>query len=208
MSLKIAVSKGRVYKDFLKLLIKSGYEFDEVKSRKLIISNKNKTLNLIIVKAQDVPLYVDKAFCDLGIVGKDVIDEFNDTFYELLDLDIGKCELCIAAKENFSINNYSYLTIATKYPVQGKKYLKSKNIDGEVIKLNGSVELGPILNISDCILDIVETGNTLRENGLVVKEVFKNINSKLISNKVFYKTKFNIIDDFIKKISVNIGGVK
>jgi len=206
MGLRIAVSKGRVYKKFLKLLEKSGYAFENTKSRKLVIKDTTGELSLIIVKAQDVPLYVNKAFADLGIVGKDVIDEFDDTFYELLDLSIGKCDLCIAGKESFSFSDYSNLRIATKYPKQGKDYLEKKGIEGEVIKLNGSVELGPVLGISDCILDIVETGNTLKENGLVVKEKYKEITSKLISNKVFYKTKFDIIDAFIENISKNIGG--
>lgn len=206
MGLKIAVSKGRVYKKFLKLLEKSGYIFENTKSRKLVISDTTKELSLIIVKAQDVPLYVNKAFADLGIVGKDIIDEFDDTFYELLDLSIGECDLCIAGKESFNIDDYTQLKIATKYPKQGKDYLRKKGMEGEVIKLSGSVELGPVLGISDCILDIVETGNTLKENGLVVKEKYKRITSKLISNKVFYKTKFDIIDAFIENISKNIGG--
>lgn len=206
MGLRIAVSKGRVYKKFLKLLEKSGYAFENTKSRKLVIKDTTGELSLIIVKAQDVPLYVNKAFADLGIVGKDVIDEFDDTFYELLDLSIGKCDLCIAGKESFNIEDYEKLRIATKYPKQGKDYLEKKGIKGEVIKLNGSVELGPVLGISDCILDIVETGSTLKENGLVVKEKYKEITSKLISNKVFYKTKFDIIDTFIENISKNIGG--
>lgn len=207
MKLKIAVSKGRVYKKFLSLLEKSGYTFKDTKTRKLVIEDVSGEISLIIVKASDVPLYVNQAFADLGIVGKDVIDEFEDTFYELLDLSIGSCDLSIAAKQDFNLDEKIPLTIATKYPKQGQEYLRSKGIEGKIIKLNGSVELGPILGISDCILDIVETGKTLRENGLIVIEQYKSITSKLISNKVFYKTKFDTIDAFIKNITPNIGGL-
>ena len=201
MTLKIAVSKGRVYEDFLSLLKSSGYRFKDEKTRKLVIKDLDNSINLIIVKAIDVPLYVNNAFADLGIVGKDIIDEFDDLFYELLNLEIGVCDLCIASMKNSEIKEMNYLKIATKYPKQANEYLKYKNLNGEVIKLNGSVELGPLINISDCILDIVETGNTLKENGLEVNEHFKKIYSKVIANKVSYKTKTDIITEFINKIS-------
>ena len=199
MSINIAVSKGRVLKAFVKILKKKGFEFDGLKGRKLIIPSKDKSINLIVVKSTDVPLYVKNSFAELGVAGRDVIDEYENVFYELLDLDIGRCDLCIAGKENLDLKKKD-LTIATKYPKQASNYLKQNNKDGKIIKLNGSVELGPILGISDCILDIVETGTTLKENNLVVKEHFKEINSLIISNKIFYKTKFNLIDKLIQKI--------
>ncbi|MGM0380072.1 MAG: ATP phosphoribosyltransferase [Bacillota bacterium] len=199
MSINIAVSKGRVFKAFVKILKNKGFEFDGLKGRKLIIPSKDKSINLIVVKSSDVPLYVKNSFAELGVAGRDVIDEYENVFYELLDLDIGSCDLCIAGKEDLDLKK-DPLTIATKYPKQASNYLKQKNKKGKIIKLNGSVELGPILGISDCILDIVETGTTLKENDLVVKEHFKEINSLIISNKIFYKTKFNLIDNLIKKI--------
>lgn len=204
MSLKIAVSKGRVYREFMKLLRTIGYEFNGEKDRKLIKTDTTGTIDLIVVKSQDVPLYVENAYADIGIVGKDVIDEFQDVFYELTDLKIGECQLCIAGMDDFILDDKNYLTIATKYPKQAQAYLEEKNLEGKVIKLNGSVELGPILGISDCILDIVETGRTLKENNLFVKDEYKAISSRIISNKIFYKTKFNVINEFIEKIEKEI----
>ncbi|MEA1975024.1 MAG: ATP phosphoribosyltransferase [Bacillota bacterium] len=201
MSINIAVSKGRVLKEVMKLFSNSGYIFDDLNTRKLILKSQDALINVIIVKASDVPLYVDNSFAELGIVGNDVIGEYSNDFYELLNLNIGICDLCIAAKKDFSLNNQNFLKIATKYPMQAKKYLKKSNRKGSIIKLNGSVELGPLLGISDCILDIVETGNTLKENNLFVKEKFKSINSIIIANKIYYKTKFKEIDEFINTIS-------
>lgn len=204
MSLKIAVSKGRVYREFMKLLRSIGFKFNGEKDRKLIKTDTTESIDLIVVKSQDVPLYVENAYADIGIVGKDVIDEFQDVFYELTDLKIGECKLCIAGMDDFTLENKDYLKIATKYPKQAKEYLEENNIAGKVIKLNGSVELGPILGISDCILDIVETGRTLRENNLFVKDEYKDISSRIISNKIFYKTKFDLINNFIEKIEKEI----
>lgn len=205
MSLKIAVSKGRVEKQTIKLLQKIGYIFDELNSRKLIISDQTDAIQLIFVKASDVTLYVEKGFADLGIVGNDVIDEGNANLYQLLDMRFGACKLCIASFADLDLQNMTYLKIATKYEKQGYQYLKDKGLEGEIIKLNGSVELGPILGIGDCILDIVETGTTLKENNLVVLEEYKDISSRLIANKVFYKTKFDEIQTLINNFKEYLG---
>lgn len=207
MSLKIAISKGRVLKAFVKRIENVGYSFDQLNSRKLMISSRDEKIQLITVKSLDVPLYVKNGYADLGIVGSDVIDEYSDVFYEIYDLNMSKCDLCIAGKTDLTLEEKGYLKIATKYPKQGRDYLKDKKIEGEVIKLNGSVELGPLLGISDCILDIVETGNTLKENNLIVKEVYKSISSRIIANKIFYKTKNKEITEFLEKIDKVFGGM-
>lgn len=195
--LRIAISKGRVHKAFIALLEQAGFTFDQLKTRKLIIEDSEKRLQLIEVKAPDVPLYVDKGFADIGIVGSDVLLEYSDAFYELLDLKIGVCDLCLAAKPDFERSAYSNLRIATKYERQAERYLEKIGVPGEIIKLNGSVELGPLLEISDCIIDIVETGRTLRENNLVVKETLRSVSSRLIANKVSYKLNHRLIDQLI-----------
>lgn len=205
MSIKIAVSKGRVEKQTIKLLQKIGYVFDDLNSRKLIITDQTDAIQLIFVKASDVTLYVEKGFADLGIVGNDVIDEGNANLYQLLDMKFGACKLSIAGYSDLNLKEMKYLKIATKYEKQGYEYLKEKNMDGEIIKLNGSVELGPILGIGDCILDIVETGTTLKENNLVVLEDYKVISSRLIANRVFYKTKFEDIQILIENFKKYIG---
>ncbi len=198
--LRIAISKGRVHKAFVGLLGQAGFTFDDLKSRKLIIEDRDKRLQLIEVKAPDVPLYVDKGYADIGIVGSDVLLEYPDAFYELLDLKIGVCDLCLAAKADFDRSAFSYLRIATKYERQALRYLEKIGMPGEIIKLNGSVELGPLLEISDCIIDIVETGRTLKENHLVVKETLRSVSSRLIANKVSYKLNHRLIDGLITEL--------
>jgi ATP phosphoribosyltransferase len=143
---------------------------------------------------------VDKGYADIGIVGSDVLLEYPDAFYELLDLKIGVCDLCLAAKADFDRSAFSYLRIATKYERQALRYLEKIGMPGEIIKLNGSVELGPLLEISDCIIDIVETGRTLKENHLVVKETLRSVSSRLIANKVSYKLNHRLIDGLITEL--------
>lgn len=206
MSIKIAVSKGRVLESFIDSLTPLGYIFEDLDTRKLVLKEKNNQMEIIIVKALDVPLYVKNGYADLGIVGKDVVDEYDDAFYEIYDLNISCCDLCIAGKKAFDLNAFDELTIATKYPVQGQAYLDQKGQKGQIIKLNGSVELGPMLGISDCILDIVETGNTLKENNLVVKEKVKAISARVIANKIFFKTKNTAIGQLMEQLEKVFGG--
>jgi len=195
--LKIAVAKGRVAKQTIKALKNAGYDLPDDPGRSLRISDKDNRLDMLFVKSADVPTYVEIGVVDIGIVGKDVIDEKTYQIYELMDLQIGKCDLCLAAYPDFDYNTIPYLKIASKYPVQSYAFLKSKGIVGQVIPLEGSVELGPIVGLSDCIIDIVETGQTLKENNLEVIESIKPISSRLIANKIKYKTNTNPIRDFM-----------
>ena len=195
--LKIAVAKGRVAKQTIKALRSAGYRLPEDPGRSLKISDQDKNIDMLFVKSADVPTYVELGVVDLGIVGKDVIDEKNHQVYELMDLQIGKCNLCLAASPNFDYNKLPYLKIASKYPSQSYAFMKSKGIEGQVIPLEGSVELGPLVGLSDCIIDIVETGQTLKENNLEVIENIKPISSRLIANKIKYKTNTEPIMKFI-----------
>lgn len=199
----IALSKGRLAKYSIDLFEKCGIDCEELKedTRKLIIESKNSDYRFLLVKPSDVPTYVEYGIADIGIAGKDSIIESNTTVYEMLDLGFGKCSVCIAGfgnnyKKNITANT---LRVATKYPNIAKEYYKNReNI--EIIKLQGSVELAPLLGLSDVILDIVETGITLKENGLVILEKVCDVSARMIVNRASLKTKLYEINELLLKI--------
>ncbi len=189
--LTIALSKGRLAKDALGLMAKCGMDisFVDLKSRKLIFENEE--VSFILVKPTDVPTYVERGVVDIGIVGKDTLMEHDANVYEMLDLGFGKCKLALAGYEGALDNKNGdfVLSVATKYPniIREIYELRGRHVD--IIKLNGSVELGPIVGLSDVIFDIVESGSTLRENGLSVLEEICDVSARLIVNKVSLKVK-------------------
>lgn len=199
----IAIAKGRIEKDvYRRLKILSMERCIEKDSRKLIFTDEENNITYIHVKASDVVTYVEKGVADLGIVGKDTIleNENDNEVYELLDLGFGKCKFSVAGVKGK--NNYSkeeILKVATKYPTIAKNYFKSRGQKIEIIKLNGSVELAPIVGLSDVIVDLVETGNTLKANGLEIVEDMCNISSRIIANRVSYKFKKVKIENIIEK---------
>lgn len=199
----IAIAKGRIEKDiYRRLKILSMEKCIETDSRKLIFTDEENNITYIHVKPSDVVTYVEKGVADLGIVGKDTIleNENDNEVYELLDLGFGKCKFSVAGVKGK--NNYSkeeILKVATKYPTIAKNYFKSRGQKIEIIKLNGSVELAPIVGLSDVIVDLVETGNTLKANGLEVVEDMCNISSRIIANRVSYKFKKVKIGNIIEK---------
>lgn len=199
--INIALPKGRLLKKVYDLFKKIGYENKELleDNRKLVFENKG--IRYLIVKPSDVGIYVEKGVADIGIVGKDILIENSHDIYELLDLKFGKCKLCMASVRDYKEDIERRLRVATKYINVSKKYFDSINRDVEIIKLNGSVELAPILNLSDVIIDIVETGSTLKENNLIViKDIVDYISSRLIVNKVSFKFKNNLITEIVKNI--------
>jgi ATP phosphoribosyltransferase len=199
--INIALPKGRLLKKVYDLFKKIGYENKELleDNRKLIFENKG--IRYLIVKPSDVGIYVEKGVADIGIVGKDILLENSHDIYELLDLKFGKCKICMASIKDYKEDIERRLRVATKYINVSKKYFDSINRDVEIIKLNGSVELAPILNLSDVIIDIVETGSTLKENNLIViKDIVDYISSRLIVNKVSFKFKNNLITEIVKNI--------
>jgi len=202
----IAISKGRVARQAIKSLAKCGYEFaEDIKTtRKLILESNNHKLQIILMKGQDIPVYVDAGVVDMGIVGKDILDESDCDVYEILSLNIGKCKLAVAGYENFDFKSKNFLKIATKYPRMTEHYFASLGIPHEIVALNGSVELAPLIGLSDVIVDIVETGTTLRENNLVVLENIHDISSKVIVNKVHFKTKYTKIKPIINSLEANL----
>lgn len=195
-SVKIALAKGRLAEDAVKMLESIGIKFKDYspKSRKLIFVDDSEKIKLVFVKSADVPVYVEKGAVDMGVVGKDILMENKADVYEILNLNMGKCKMCVAGFKEYEFNTNKKLIVGTKYPNTAKNYFNKKGILSEVIKLGGSVELAPILGLSDVIVDIVETGRTLKENGLVVLEEMYDISARLIVNKVSLKTKSQNIE--------------
>ena len=200
--IKLALTKGRIEKKALDLLEACGYDVSPVrdKGRKLVFCCGN--LEIILAKAPDVITYVQSGVCDAGIVGRDTIMEQGGSFYELLDLGFGKCRFALAgiAGKNF-YEGYSHKAIATKSPNVSRRFLASKNVDCEIVKIEGSVELAPILGLADAIIDIVETGDTLRENGLCVYEDVAELSARLIVNSAAMKLKNEEISAFAAKMA-------
>ncbi len=189
--LNIALPKGRLGDQSYALLKKAGLECPELEDpgRRLIFTSAENKVRYFWVKPSDVAIYVERGAADLGIVGKDILSESRPDVYELLDLGIGKCRMCVAAPKSFEDDFRGTLRVATKFTGCAKAWYGAKGRDIDIIHLNGSVEIAPILGLSDVIVDIVETGTTLRENGLVVVEEIFPISARLIANKAAYKFK-------------------
>ncbi|MGV8905062.1 MAG: ATP phosphoribosyltransferase [Acetobacterium sp.] len=206
MVIRFALAKGRVAKKAIELLTELGYVFDDYseKSRKLIFTDTTGTIEFFLVKSPDVPTYVEKGAADIGIVGKDVLLEHPAQVYELLNLNIGRCKICVAGYEDRPLPYGKKMVVGTKYPLIAKTYFNAKNQLVDIIKINGSVELAPIIGLSDCIVDIVESGNTLKENGLSVLEEICEISSCLIVNQVSLKTKRELIDPIIREFKTQL----
>jgi len=201
--IKIALAKGRLGEKGAGFLAKCGVDTEILKedTRKLVLENKDKSFQFFMVKPTDVPTYVEYGVADIGIVGKDTLIEADKDIYEMLDLKYGKCKLCIAGfKDRQKQFTSSHLRVATKYENTAKKLYMSRGEDIEIIHLNGSIELAPIIGLSDVILDIVESGNTLRANGLEVLEEIYDISARLVVNKVSLKTKAEEILPLIEKL--------
>ncbi|MDR3596371.1 ATP phosphoribosyltransferase [Clostridium sp.] len=203
MSISIALTKGRLEKETVKILDKAEFDPSELKDkgRKLVFKDKKEDIKYFLVKAADSITYVEHGVADLGVVGKDTILEYDNNCYEVLDLGFGKCGFIVASlPENDIFKKVGHIKIGTKYPKVAKDYFKKKDMDVEVIKIEGSVELAPILGLCDGIVDIMETGTTLKENGLVVLDRICEISARLIVNRASFKMKQNEIGDFIDKI--------
>lgn len=200
--INIALAKGRLVNKTLDIFSAIGINFEEYspKSRKLIFYSTDKSMKLVLVKSGDVPIYVEKGAADIGVAGKDALLEAGADVYELLDLGIGRCRFAVASMYGFEIDTAKKLRVATKYPNLAKSYYNKRKQPIDIIKLNGSVELAPVTGLSDVIVDIVETGSTLKENGLVVREDICSISARMIANKVSFRTKGAAIGALIAKI--------
>ena len=207
--IKIAITKGRIEKQVCELLSEAGFDMEPIfnKKRELLIETKD-GISMIFGKPNDVVTFLEHGIVDIGFVGKDTLDDVDfEDYYELLDLEIGKCYIAVAAYPEYRDKVFNRRKkIASKYTNVAKKYFASKQEDVEIIKLEGSVELGPVTGISDAIVDIVETGSTLKANGLEVIEKVSDISTRMIVNKVAFKFKKDEIMNIVNQLEKVIGG--
>ena len=198
-SLILALPKGRVYEEVCPILKGTNFELtdDPKETRKLVLDTKNKKVKILLVRGWDVPAYVTSGAAHLGVVGKDIlIEKESEEFIELKDLEIGKCRLSLAGKKDLLIGT-ARMKIATKYPKSSIKFMESIGIQSEIIYLHGAQEIAPIMGLSDAIIDLVESGKTLKENGLHEIQVIKDISTRLIANKAALKTKSSLIQELV-----------
>ena len=205
--IRIALTKGRIENKAVDLLEKIGYDVTDLreKGRRLILTIPNENIEVVLAKAADVITYVEHGVCDLGVVGKDTIMEHGGKFYEIADLGFGKCKFALAVKKGTDFySGYGVKTVATKYPEVTRSFFENKGIDVDIVKIEGSVELAPLVGLSDGIVDIVETGTTLKENGLEVVEDVAPVSARLIANTVSLKLKQERILEIVNLIKENL----
>ena len=201
--LNIALPKGRLGEKVYAMFASAGFECPALlePGRKLIFENEERMVRYFWVKPSDVAIYVERGAADIGVAGKDILLEYRPEVYELLDLNIGKCRMAVAAKKDFTDTPGKTLRVATKFPHIAAGHYLARGRDIDIIKLNGSIEIAPILGLSDVIVDIVETGKTLVENDLEVKETVVPISARLIANKAGYKFKGEAIGRLVRSIA-------
>ena len=205
--LRIALTKGRIEEKAVSLLEEIGYDVTDLreKGRRLILSIPDEDIEVVLAKAADVITYVEHGVCDLGVVGKDTIMEHGGKFFEIADLNFGKCRFALAVKKGTDFfAGYGVKTVATKYPNVTRNFFEKKGIDVDIVKIEGSVELAPLVGLADGIVDIVETGTTLKENGLEVCEDVAYISARLIVNTVSLKLKQERIQEIVNLIEENL----
>ena len=201
--LNVALPKGRLGEKVYAMFEKAGFECPSIKenNRKLIFENPEKGVRYFWVKPSDVSIYVERGAADIGVAGKDILLEYEPDVFELADLDIGKCRMAVAAKKDFRDDARKTLRVATKFVNITKNYYGSLGRDIDIIHLNGSIEIAPILGLSDVIVDIVETGTTLKENDLEVVETIVPISARLIANKSGFRFKSEQIEKIVSEIA-------
>lgn len=201
--LNVALPKGRLGQSVYSMFEKAGFACPEIKEegRKLIFENAEAKVRYFWVKPSDVAIYVERGAADVGVCGKDIILEYEPDVYELLDLNCGKCRMCVCGKADFYDNPNATLTVATKFSNIAGNFYAGKGRDIDIIHLNGSIEIAPILGLSDVIVDIVETGKTLKENDLQIIEEIVPISARLIANKASFKFKLGLIEKLKTSLS-------
>lgn len=198
----LAIARGRLLVETVKLMKKAGYPLDDIldDSRRLIFEYPDLGLKILIIRPTDVPPYVEYGAADCGVVGKDTLIEDKHDLYEPLDLGVGKCKLVVAAPKGFEYKSAKSLRVATKYPSVSYEHFSSKGIGAEIVKLYGSVELAPIVGLSDVIVDLSATGETLKKNNLVEFETIADITARFVVNRVSMKVKANEIKGLIESL--------
>lgn len=204
--IRIAFTKGRIEAKAVEIFEKAGYNCEELKNKgRKLFFKIGEDIEVVLAKANDVITYVEHGVCDIGIVGKDTIMESGSSFYEMLDLGFGKCRFALAAKKGDDFfGGFAHKVVASKYPKVAKEYFSSLGMDVEIVKIDGSVELAPLLGLADGIVDIVETGSTLKENGLEIVSEVAPISARLIVNAASIKLKKDAIDKIISDVEKQI----
>ncbi len=204
--LNVALPKGRLGEKVYGMFEKAGFECPSIKeqNRRLIFENYDAGVRYFWVKPSDVPIYVERGVADIGVAGKDILLEYLPDVYELLDLNMGKCRMAVAAKKGFRYSSERTLKVATKFVNIAESYYSSVGREIDIIHLNGSIEIAPILGLSDVIVDIVETGTTLKENNLEVIETIVPISARLIANKTSFKFKGEAIEKLKKELDIQV----
>ena len=200
--LTLAISKGRLQADALSLLQRAGLSLssESLGTRRLAVEDESGCYRLIFVKPADVPVYVEHGVADCGIVGRDVLLEWEPDLLQPLALDIGVCRIVVAARSEAIWNQFGMLRVATKYPRIAAKHFGARGVAVDLIELSGSVELAPVLGLADCIVDLVETGRTLQENGLNIVEVITQSSARLVVNRASYQLKAEAIGQLIRSV--------
>ena len=205
--LTIAIAKGRLQAETFDLLTTAGLGFssETLSSRRLAVEDESGSYCLIFVKPADVPVYVERGIADCGIVGRDVLLESDSDLLQPLSLNIGVCRIVVAAKNDTPLNELSMLRVATKYPRIAAQHFGARGVAVDIIKLSGSVELAPVLGLADCIVDLVETGKTLQENGLSIVEVITESTARLVVNRASYQLNAGAVGRLIKSLDDTLG---
>ena len=203
MTLSIALPKGRLGEKVYERFARAGYPCPEVlsESRKLIFENPDLSVRYFWAKPSDVPIYVERGAADIGVAGKDILLEYEPDVYELADLDTGKCRMCVAGPAGMYQDDKKTLRVATKFGRIAQTYYAKKGRDIDIIHLNGSIEIAPIIGLSDVIVDIVETGSTLRENHLEILETIVPLSARLIANRASYFFRKEQVDQLVQKLA-------
>ena len=204
--LNVALPKGRLGEQVYKMFAEAGFPCDELldPKRKLIFENPEAKVRYFWVKPSDVPVYVERGAADVGVAGKDILLEYGPDIYELLDLNVGKCRMCVAAKNGFRDDPDRTLRVATEFPHITQAYYSARSRGIDIVRLHGSIEIAPILDLTDVIVDIVETGTTLRENDLSPIETIVPISARLIANKVSFKFKHAAIQTLYEGLKTQV----
>jgi ATP phosphoribosyltransferase len=200
--LTIAIAKGRLQAEALDLLTSAGLGFssETLASRRLAVEDESGLYRLIFVKPADVPVYVEHGIADCGIVGRDILLESDADLLQPISLNIGACRIAVAARNDAPVSQLGMLRVATKYPRIAARHFGARGVAVDIIELSGSVELAPVIGLADCIVDLVETGKTLRENGLCIIEVITESVARLVVNRASYQLKAEAVGQFIKSL--------
>ena len=198
----VALPKGRVFDQAIGLLNRAGIRIgdDQMQSRRLVVSDESGAYEFVTLKPIDIPVYVESGSIDAGIVGSDILRELDSDVYEPLDLQIGKCKLSVAAPNDAQVSLHQHIRVATKYPRTADRYFKSRDAHVHIVKLDGSVEIAPLLGLADVIVDLVETGRTLKDNGLHILNDIAPVSAKLIVNRAAMKIQAQPINQLIAQL--------